>query len=245
MKVADIKKLGNEYVDFMKIDSLPAYKIQPKTVSLEKVDKNGFDSVAQSSYNCASQEHMLIYATNIDVLPYIFFHEFTHMLDSEMYVNNDKSRYAGLSGYTEYHASQVELMKLLGADSINLLPAFSMAQQVETIAGIKSVQEYLDNKKQTAIDLFSRSEFPKDIEQLKGGLGVLFNYWGQRSICRMFSNDYIEKEDNSAFLKLIPLTIFHPFNVIMTGWMGTPQIEASIKGYLSIVFDAVQKYRLK
>ena len=41
---------------------------------------------------------------------YIVFHEFTHILDTEMYAKQDSWKYMALSGYTEYHAAQVELM---------------------------------------------------------------------------------------------------------------------------------------
>lgn len=64
------------------------------------------------------------------------FHEFVHMLDAELYAKNDKIRYLGIS---EYHATQIELFAMLGVQSINSEPSFSMDTIIHTISGNKSV----------------------------------------------------------------------------------------------------------
>ena len=89
------------------------------------------------------------------------------MLDSELYVKNDKIRYLGISGFTEYHASQIELLAMLGVQSINDEPSFSMDTIIHTFAGDKSVKQYISEKQQHAIELFSRADFPSSIETLK------------------------------------------------------------------------------
>ena len=65
--------------------------------------------------------------------PYILFHEFTHILDAETYARGDKVKYATSSGFTEYHASQIELLKMLGANSANEHISFSTKKMVKTI----------------------------------------------------------------------------------------------------------------
>ena len=122
---SEVKKLEEDYKDFMHIDSFPPYTFESKTVSLVKADSEGFDSVAQSKYNPETQEHTLIVADNLIIEPYILFHEFTHILDAETYARGDKVKYATSSGFTEYHASQIELLKMLGANSANEHISFS------------------------------------------------------------------------------------------------------------------------
>ena len=107
-----IKLCEDHYRKFMRLDTFPAYKLQTKEVRLDTALQKGFDSIATASYDVQAGEHRLLVSTNLSVPEYVMFHEFTHILDSERYVKNDKVRYAGLSGFTEYHASQVELIEL-------------------------------------------------------------------------------------------------------------------------------------
>ena len=97
----------------------------------------------------------LVVSTNLKLSKHLIFHEFTHIYDSYRYVKGDKVRYAGLPGFTEYHASQVELMQLLNAENIDDTFAFSMDSIINTISGKKSVQQYIDERQQHAIDLFN------------------------------------------------------------------------------------------
>lgn len=69
----------------------------------------------------------------------------THLLDTENLVNGDKKKNAMVRGFLEYHASQIETIKILGYESIGENISFSMKQQVETVASIKSMQNFVDN----------------------------------------------------------------------------------------------------
>ena len=93
----------------MGISQFPEFDLKTKFASLAIADSQGFDSAAVTAYQPITGQHSLCVSTNLELSKYLMFHEFTHMYDSEIYVNGDKVRYAGLSGYTEYHASQVEL----------------------------------------------------------------------------------------------------------------------------------------
>ena len=62
----------------------------------------------------------------------LLFYEFTHILDTYRYVNGDKNRNAGIKGYTEFHASQVELIKMLGNERIDTIKNFSMNEELTT-----------------------------------------------------------------------------------------------------------------
>lgn len=235
---------ATEYMKFMGIERFPTYNLQYKEVSKFKAESQGFDSAAQTFYQPLTGQHTLIVSTNLILSKHMIFHEFTHMLDSEVYVNGDKLRYAGLSGYTEYHASQVELAQLLGAKNIDDIPSFSMHMIISTFSGEKSVNHYVQEKYQHAIDLFSRSDFPADINTLKSAFVVLFNYWGLRSICEMYATDFTESIYNGAFLKYIPTLNFSLLNQLMHGWFEKGKIDLTIPLYTNTIVPIIQDYKL-
>lgn len=242
--LAKIKEYENSFKKFMGIDSFPQYTLYTKEASLLTAEIQGYDSVASTHYNVKSNTHMLTVSTNLIIHRYLMFHEFTHMLDSELYVNNDKVRYMGLSGFSEYHASQIELMSMLGVQSINDTPSFSVNQIIHTLSGDKSVKQYISEKQQHAIELFSRADFPSSIETLKSSFGVLYNYWGLRSICEMFATDYIENIENQSFLNYIPTNVFVLLNRLMRGWLNDSAIDASIPLYANTLVTLAKQYNL-
>lgn len=242
--VQRINTFVDEYKHFMGIEQFPSYVLQTKEVSYIMAELQGFDFVAQANYKVDIHQHTLCISTNLLLSKDVMFHEFTHMLDSEMYVRGDKVRYAGLSGYTEYHASQVQLAQLLGAKSINDIPSFKMDAIISTFAGEKTVAQYVFEKYQHAVDLFSRSDFPADLNTLKTAFGVLYNYWGYRSICEMYATDYEENINNSAFMKFIPTSQFVTINRLMHGWLDDVKIDLSILLYNAIIFPIIKQKRL-
>lgn len=233
-----------EFSKFMGIAKFPEYNLQTKEASIETADLQGFEVIASASYQPKTDLHTLLVSKNLDLPRYVFYHEFTHMLDSEIYAKNDSIRYAGLSGFTEYHASQIELMQLLGAHSINEALSFSMNDTIVTISGEKPVAQYVEEKRQHAIELFSRKDFPANLNTLKSAFGVLFNYFGLRSICEMYSLDYFEITDNAPFLRFIPTTNFVAINTLMHGWLDNSKIDMSIKVYLNTLFPLIKDFRL-
>lgn len=244
MTEADIKKMEKEYAAFMGLDKMPLYTFESKKVSLSKAENEGFDSVAQTLYKPNTQDYKLIVADNIIIEPYILYHEFTHILDTEIYARGDKTKYVLSSGYTEYHASQIELLILLGAKSLKDKVAFSASKYIKTLAGEMTVQQYVDMKRSQAIDLFQRNDFPKNIEQLKTAIGILFNYWGLRSICYMYCKDFVEEINNTAFTQHIPANVFNPMNQLMVGWLTKRLIDLCCKGYGAMIMPLIKKYEL-
>lgn len=242
--ITKIKEYESNFKKFMGIDAFPQYTLYTKEVSLWVADTQGYDSVASTHYDIQGNSHTLTISTNLILCEYLLFHEFVHMLDSELYVNNDKMRYLGLSGFTEYHASQIELMAMLGAQSINDEPSFSMNAIIHTFSGDKSVRQYISEKQQHAIALFSRSDFPSSIETLKSSFGVLYNYWGLRSICEMYATDYTEDIQNQSFLTYIPTNVFVLLNRLMHGWLDDFAIDASIPLYANTLIALAKQYKL-
>lgn len=80
-----IKEYEKEYIEFMEIEKLPQYKIDFFEINVEESDAAGFASAAQAYYNTKTDEHILRICKSSEIPRYIVFHEFTHILDTEMY----------------------------------------------------------------------------------------------------------------------------------------------------------------
>lgn len=239
-----IEKYEKEYIEFMEIEGFPKYKLELFEMKMDEVDTAGFGASAQAIYNPKTDEHTLRIWIDLELTKYIVFHEFTHILDSEMYADRDSLKYFYLSGYTEYHASQVELMVLLGIDSINPVEfAFSLNSKIETLPSEKSVEEYLCTKHQFVVDLMSRSDFPANYETLKIVLGVLYNYFGLRSICKMYAQNYVEHVDNTTIIKILPLHLFYEMNAFMEGWFDKSKVEKSFGPYSNAIIPMIKEYK--
>lgn len=240
----DVKILEKKYIEFINIEKMPVYSIESKKVSLSKAESEGFDSIAQTLYKADTQEHILIIADNVSIEPYILFHEFTHILDAEVYAKGDKVKYVTSSGYTEYHASQIELLIMLGAENLRDPISFSIDQHITTIAGEKTVRQYVGMKRRQAMGLYQRKDFPYSIDQLKTAFGLLFNYWGLRSICYMYCKDFEEETDNKVLTRFIPVDILSLMNQLMVGWLTEEKIDLCCKGYEAMVIPLIKKYKL-
>ena len=206
-----IKEYEKEYIEFMEIEKLPQYKIDFFEINVEESDAAGFASAAQAYYNTKTDEHILRICKSSEIPRYIVFHEFTHILDTEMYAKQDSWKYMALSGYTEYHAAQVELMIMLGADSIQTQD-FSFTVDVEI--GNSTVRNYLNSRHQLVVNMMNRTDFPRDIEALKTTVGVLYNYFGVRSICKMYAKDYTEEVDNTIIIQKLSKVLFEEINTL-------------------------------
>ena len=240
--IKQLQDYEKEYKTFMGITKFPTYEVKTRKVSQSLADTQGFESVAMTFYKPRTKQHTIAISTNLTMTKYVVFHEFTHMYDSEVYAEGNDTRNVGLSGYTEYHASQIELLQLLGVDRVGDDFSFTMDRSILTVSGEKSVYQYVKDKQQHAIDLFSRRDFPADISTLKSAFGVLYNYYGLRSICEMYATDYVEEIKNEAFLKIISSQNYVTMNNLMHGWLNSEQIELSIKIYLNIIFPLIVEH---
>lgn len=234
-----IKEYEKEYIEFMEIEKLPQYKIDFFEINVEESDAAGFVSAAQAYYNTKTDEHILRICKSSEIPRYIVFHEFTHILDTEMYAKQDSWKYMALSGYTEYHAAQVELMIMLGADSIQTQD-FSFTVDVEI--GNSTVRNYLNSRHQLVVNMMNRTDFPRDIEALKTTVGVLYNYFGVRSICKMYAKDYTEEVDNTIIIQKLSKVLFEEINSFMVGWFNEAQVELSFVSYMKIMWTMLQSY---
>ena len=233
-----------EYRSFMHINSFPQYTIRYRDLNaaIMDADKRGFGSAASTEYDSKTKKHTLILYRDHDISQHTAFHEFTHMLDMELYACDDGEHNEGLTGYTEYHAAQIELLFLLNANNIRDQVQFSMDRMLQTSCGTMSVQEYLNRHFEIAYNLFKRNDFPQDKSTLDGALGALYNYWGLRSICELYcTTEFKEQKEESAFFRHIPEMIFSCTDSYMHGWMPSEQIEDCITTYMDLFIPLFRK----
>lgn len=243
-----INKCEKEYALFIGIESLPPFQIVPKTITLDLANKQDFDSFASASYDVATGTHSLkvwsdVYKPQLHA-DYLLFHEFTHILDAEMYSNRDKVKYVGNRGFTEYHAAQIDFMKLLGAENVNNQFSFSMSTKFETVGGQKSAGEFVAMPHSLATELIGRADFPANIETLAVTLGVIFNYLGRRSICKMYARDFVESVDNSTIEGFIGTEPYNALNAYMVGWLNSDRVQLLDQLYYRMAISMAQKYHL-
>ena len=198
-----------KFRQFMEIDTFPDYSTE-----YFKVDPTlDYFYAARAEYSFTSEQHKLLLPEKYDIPECILFHELTHILDAERYSNGNRSHDYGLTGYMEYHASQVELMVILGAKTINDKLAFSMQDRI----GVSNctIQYYVEKQLETAKMMISDSDQKKRIE----GIGVLFNFLGSKSICNMYATDYCENYNYKEIVKHFPSFLFLQLRELMQGWV--------------------------
>jgi hypothetical protein len=237
------------YKKFMGIDEMPDFNIVLIEIALEEAKQKGYGVPAAHSYDVSSDKHILkvwkdIYKSILNT-DYIIFHEFTHMYDTVTYSAKDKILYASNRGFTEYHAAQIEMLKLLGAESKEDKIPFSLTQTIEIISGRETVIEYISNSHVAVTELFSRPNFPDSIQSLSTGLGMIFNHLGRISICQMYANDYDQYMDEIENKTVEESYIGDKFSIrsLMKGFLGEKDILNIGKIYLSIIFELTEKMK--
>lgn len=243
-----VRECEEEYKEFLGLKHFPKYEIIYKEIDLEKAEQQGYDSFATAFYDVPTGKHILEIWSKLYTLDWagkaVVFHELTHIHDDDVLVQNDKKRYLGNHAYEEYHASQVELLKLLRVKNIHDTFMFSMRDKIDTVTGKKSIDEYVEEAHKHAIELISRIDFPADIDMLKSTLGIIFNYYGRRSICKMHASDYRDLLDYTVIKGFLTPQIEKILNSFMEGWFNTGKVEQLCKFYQNFVLVLVQQYDL-
>lgn len=99
----------------------------------------------------------------------------TYIHDDVVLVQNDKNRYWGNHVYEEYHASQVELLKLLRVKNIHDTFMFSMRDKIDTVTGKKSIDEYVEEAHKHASDYKDLSDYTVIKEFLTSQIEKILN----------------------------------------------------------------------
>ena len=207
-----IKECEQAYRELLSLSSFPDYDIEFFEFTSEQLYNQQYPSFASAKYDLQSGEHTLKIWSNIHTLGEIgkqtLFHELTHIYDDDILINKDPYKYKSFHGYSEYHASQIQFLRILGTKSIIKCPSFSMNDIINTKLGTCSIQKYIETQISTAVDILHQSRTAKKTELFVNGLGVLFNYYGCRSICIMYATDYQDTANYSAISqRLSPYTV--------------------------------------
>lgn len=205
-----MKDMIFEYKQFMEIDAFPKFEIEYYALDLSKDYIYG----AQAVYDAKTKKHILRLPTDFEIPKILLFHELTHILDIEKYSVGENNHDFCLHGFTEYHASQVELMVMIGAETISSTVSFSMKDQINRSEC--SVQKYVNNKLETARELMLDLNRYRRID----GLGVLYNFLGLRSICSLYSSDFIDQYDYNDFVKTMSSYLFISLKNYKVGWVN-------------------------
>jgi len=239
-----VNQSAEKYIDFMDIEKLPQFRIIEKKVSLSDANEKGFGSFASHHYDIPTGTHSLfvwsdMYQPQLHA-EYLLFHEFTHILDIEMYAQKDKMKNVKYKGFSEYHAGQIDFLKVLGVEKADASFSFSMKQIFETVAGPKTAEELVIEAHNASTSLINRSNFPADVETLVITFGLFFNYWGRRSICKMHAVDYVEKVDNEVIEKCMGKEPFKAMDVFMNGWLAEDQIKLIGEFYFKMIASKME-----
>lgn len=237
------------YKRFMGIDEMPDFNIVPMEIKLEEAKQKGYGVPASHFYDVDTGKHILkvwkdIYKSILHA-DYILFHEFTHMYDTFTYSKN-KILYAANRGFTEYHAAQVEMLKLLEAESIEDKISFSLTDQVELISGRETLFEYITNSQVAIIELISNPDFSDSIASLSTGLGMIFNHFGRISICKMYATDYEKYKDEFENMRVDDFFAgdkFSEVKPIMKGFLSDKDIWKIGEIYFSTIIELTQKMK--
>ncbi|MDO4798213.1 MAG: hypothetical protein Q4A01_09375 [Coriobacteriales bacterium] len=192
MLISYIKRMESSYRDFMGGVSLPQMELQ--TMSLEEMRAQLAN--AEVIYNPTTNAYTFRVFEQINHpaiakdCEYIIFHEFTHALDISRYGAGNRDKYNQLRGYLEYHASQVELMKMLGASTFHQTIEFSLLDKVCDTNGEVTVLEFIEQGMNATSELMSKPDFKQNLNLVFHAVGTLYNYLGRISICRMYATDF-------------------------------------------------------
>lgn len=194
------------YIQFMGIKSFPSFDVEYFEPDLNIK----YTPVAQADY--VSGKHVLRLPSICETPRSLLYHELTHIYDMEMLKNGEKIHDFCLTGYMEYHASQVDLMVRLGANSIEDTPSFSICDYIND-QGL-TVSEYIDKKFVIAVDMLNDSKLNERLT----GLGVLYNFLGLRSICLLYALDYKDNDNFSCIANRLDSYLLSTMKKYMVGW---------------------------
>lgn len=243
-----VQSCVDDYKKFVGINSFPSFTIKSKEITLEKVLKQGFDTPAAVYYDITTGTHLLeiwsiLYLPQMNA-KYLIFHEFTHIWDAEVYSLKDKLGHMSNKGYTEYHAAQIDFMKILGAHNIYEPFSFDANQSIETFGGTKSAKEFVRMPLKLATELISRSDFSDNIETLVTTMGTIFNYYGRRSICKMYATNYDDNADVNVIKSFLGVEAVNALDVYMLGWFNKNKVALIDELYKRMVLTFASKYKL-
>lgn len=245
----EINRYLNNFKNFMNLEEFPKFKIIKTKNTLKKAKNRGIGALVSCNYDYSEKIHLLKVEQLMPLVnaEHLFFHEFTHIIDIEKYAKNSETVRVQNLGYSEYHAGQIELLNLLGMKNLNEIDDFILDKVVLTKYGSKKAIDYTIDKINTSIELIGEEYFPQDLQSYASVLGLIFNFWGMRSIFEMYSNEYQEIFDSidySNIKKFLGGKMYILFDEIMHGWLEDTDIEQAGILYMHLLNDNIKKYNL-
>lgn len=230
-----------KYLCFMGVQTFPQYEIKFDLLNPNFFSGNTSVPSASANYNIHEDKHDLIIRIDVTKCLDVLYHEFTHILDYGNYVRGQDINNLGLNGFSEYHATQVELQYLLGMSHVwDCNMKYSMDQSV---LGFESLSSYLSNKLDIIKELFSCKAIYKDVRLLGMAIGTVFNLLGAVSICKNFCFDYDMNIENQLEKAIDNDTVFSKFKVffpVMIGRLDESEIMKCVELY---VFSFIDLFR--
>ena len=128
---------------------------------------------------------------------------------------------------------ETEFMQLLG---LTCFPAYEIAYKeisllVSDEQGYDSLGSAHYDYRTGKHELIGHVNFPADFKTLKDTMGVIFNYFGRRSICKMYSKDYQDNADTSTIEKILTHAMCDFLKTYLIGVLTNQQIAVLGKFY--------------
>lgn len=239
-----INQKVNSYKKFMCTEKMPPFEL---IINENELIQENFTVFASHNYSVKNDKHRL--TVNKDIYEgkkeYILFHELTHMYDVVNYSAKNNQLYFNNRGYTEYHAGQVEFLKLLDANTVDEKISFSLSKSITTVIGVTTILEYVLSCRNGAKQLISQVDFPNNLNSFSTGIGMIFNHLGRVSICQLYANDYEnfkgELEDLN-FEKSFLGAEFEDIIKIANGLLDKENIEVFGDLFSQMVIKLYKKY---
>lgn len=222
-----------EYCMFMGISSLPEYRIEPYHFVPQKTIAK-----AQARYDFCANQYVLRVCEDFELSRNTLFHEFTHILDNEEVGGTDIGNYLFSIGYTEYHAAQIALLELLGCRS-SKDENFRFSMKVQC-ADYPSVSDYILDRRQRYLNDMKSIIIPNDMGLIKDELGILFNYLGFVSVCKMYGTDYDEIADDELF-SFFSMRDGMSIKNLMVGWLDNEKVKESMSLFKRILLPLISE----
>ncbi len=241
----------NRFKSFYGLDNLPSIEIQSFYTPYDHSHSLDYGVLATHFYDTEKKRHTLKVWNKLPSLGTkaepVVFHELTHVLDTEKY-STSKTHNVAIKGYIEYHASQIEMLRVLGWESVNSEKRFSLLQKNDMLLYGDTLYDYVIAQKTTAEKLISRKGFPQNSEVLHTALSIIFNYIGRLSISKMYSTDYAENqtvlENSSIISAFLKDSVYNSLLELLLKWPSEREISVLSVGYLNMIVCMHNKYKL-
>lgn len=217
-----------KYKKFMNTKEMPQFQIEVDN----SVSFAGHNYSVQNKLHKLKVNENITEASNIGLL----YHEFTHIYDTDKY-SLSSELYNRNRGFTEYHAAQIELLKILGAENELDKISFSLNDIINTPQGKLRVLDYILISSFVVKQETMRGNYPKTFFEYANMIGMIFNYLGRISVCREYAVDFLELEEKLVSIEFTKVYFGSDFSKVISlveGFLTSEEIEELGKLFYSM-----------